>query len=201
MKTLFLAPDIDQLPDVTANKTLRVSEPILKKLSSLESVSGLKAVAEGSLIRTAAGLGWDGVYLLPGCCDPFNDKALRASRGAAFKLPIAIGNWQGIDQIADHHNLACFGAEPHHSAEEDLPETRASSDEISSGHRGLCLVLGNEGQGLSEDAQSRCQPLTIPMAGRMESLNVSHAGAILMFALSDGAGQVIESLRHHTKQH
>jgi TrmH family RNA methyltransferase len=168
-----------------------------------------------------------------GCCDPFNDKALRASRGAAFKLPIAIGNWQvrnplaiaaciwhvclafqndlsldicfyvwqGIDQIADHHNLACFGAEPHHSAEEDLPETRASSDEISSGHRGLCLVLGNEGQGLSEDAQSRCQPLTIPMAGRMESLNVSHAGAILMFALSDGAGQVIESLRHHTKQH
>ena len=61
-------------------------------------------------------------------------------------------------------------------------------------------MLGNEGQGLSADAHLRCRPLTIPMAGRMESLNVSHAGAILMFALSDGAGQVIKSVRHYTKQ-
>lgn len=35
-----------------------------------------------------------GVMLLAGCCDPFNDKALRASRGAAFKLPIGSGDWE-----------------------------------------------------------------------------------------------------------
>ncbi|GFR49266.1 hypothetical protein Agub_g11245, partial [Astrephomene gubernaculifera] len=34
----------------------------------------------GTLVRTALAFGWQGVFLLPGCCDPFNDKALRASR-------------------------------------------------------------------------------------------------------------------------
>ncbi|BDA40750.1 probable rRNA methyltransferase 3, mitochondrial [Coccomyxa sp. Obi] len=134
IKTLFLAPDVDQLPGIAATCTLRVSEPVLKKLSCLETVAGLKAVAEvdtpptadfvenyqpgqiqrllalervqdpgnlGSLLRTAAGLGWDGVFLLPGCCDPFNDKALRASRGAAFKLPIGVGDWQ-VWPVAGH---------------------------------------------------------------------------------------------------
>jgi tRNA G18 (ribose-2'-O)-methylase SpoU len=60
-------------------------------------------------------------------------------------------------------------------------------------------VLGNEGQGLSADAGSRCSALTIPMHGKMESLNVAHAGAILMFVLSEGATQVFEAIRR--KQH
>lgn len=52
------------------------------------------------------------------------------------------------------------------------------------GQAGVCLVLGSEGQGLSQDAQARCAPVSLPMPGDMESLNVSHAGAILMFLLS-----------------
>ena len=63
------------------------------------------------------------------------------------------------------------------------------------GTKGVCLVLGNESQGLSEEACTRCQPLSIPMAGRMESLNVSHAGAILMFALSDAGQDVMRDAR------
>ena len=59
----------------------------------------------------------------------------------------------------------------------------------------VCLVLGNESQGLSREACDRCQPLNIPMAGRMESLNVSHAGAILMFALSEMGPQVLKHAR------
>ncbi|EIE26630.1 hypothetical protein COCSUDRAFT_46165 [Coccomyxa subellipsoidea C-169] len=93
---------------------------------------------QGSLMRTAAGLGWDGVYLLPGCCDPFNDKALRASRGAAFKLPIAVGDWQGLGQIAEHHNLTCFGAEPHDNTEKGPLAARSSSNDEAS--PGLAVV-------------------------------------------------------------
>lgn len=59
----------------------------------------------------------------------------------------------------------------------------------------VCLVLGNESQGLSREACARCRPLSIPMAGRMESLNVSHAGAILMFALSEIGPQVLKHAR------
>ena len=58
-------------------------------------------------------------------------------------------------------------------------------------------MLGNESQGLSQEAQQRCRPLCIPMAGRMESLNVSHAGAILMFALSDSAPDVLRDARQY----
>ncbi len=45
-------------------------------------------------------------------------------------------------------------------------------------------MLGSEGQGLSADARARCAPVSLLMPGDMESLNVSHAGAILMFLLS-----------------
>lgn len=60
-------------------------------------------------------------------------------------------------------------------------------------------MLGNEGQGLSGDALARCRALTIPMADHMESLNVSHAGAILMFVLSEGAEEVYQKMRRHVK--
>lgn len=40
----------------------------------------------GSLIRTAAGLGWNAVWLTHDCCDPFMDKAMRASRGAVLRV-------------------------------------------------------------------------------------------------------------------
>ena len=50
----------------------------------------------------------------------------------------------------------------------------------------VALVLGSEGQGLSQESLQRAQHVTIPMAGSADSLNVSQAGAILMFMLSDG---------------
>ncbi|PNH02293.1 hypothetical protein TSOC_011739 [Tetrabaena socialis] len=51
---------------------------------------------------------------------------------------------------------------------------------------GVALVLGSEGAGLSAAVRRLCAPVAIPMEGRMESLNVGVAGAVLMFALSSG---------------
>ena len=42
----------------------------------------------GTLLRTAAALLWDTVWLLDGCCDPYNEKALRAARGATFQVGV-----------------------------------------------------------------------------------------------------------------
>ena len=47
----------------------------------------------------------------------------------------------------------------------------------------MCLVLGSEGQGLSETALRACRPVAIPMPGEMESLNVGVAGGILMYLM------------------
>lgn len=121
----------------------------------------------GTLLRTCLALGWEGVYFLPGCSDPFNDKALRASKGALFQLPFAQGTFEELEAL----NFDLYGAD----LEGDLPET------IISGK--MALILGNEGQGLSEKSKARCKKITLPMHPGVESLNVAAAGAILMYLL------------------
>ena len=66
-------------------------------------------------------------------------------------------------------------AEP--SAKEDVDPERAKAVAKA------CLVLGTEGQGLSDDALRACKPVAIPMSGEMESLNVGIAGGVLMYLM------------------
>ncbi len=164
---------------------------------------------QGTLLRTAVALGWEACFLLPGCCDPFNDKALKAGRGAAFKLPIAEGDWNELRKVLQKHSMQCYGASPY--GEEDAwgsgtQQQRQSESEKSYESDGVpqerdnesdavCLVLGSEGQGLSETAMKHSQPVAIPMTGPMESLNVSQAGAILLFALGGKSSDLYKQLR------
>ena len=53
----------------------------------------------GTLLRTACAFGWGAALLLPGCCDPWNDKALRASKGAAFRLPLWSATWPQLASL------------------------------------------------------------------------------------------------------
>lgn len=121
----------------------------------------------GTLARTALALNWDGIFLLSNCCDPFNDKVIRASKGAFFKIPYKRGSWEEFDMICK--DLPVFSA--------DLAGERPCFLEK------CALILGNEVEGLSQEAKLRGKPISIPMKGRMESLNVSAAGAILMYAI------------------
>ena len=190
---------------------------------------------QGTLLRTALALGWQAAVLLPGCCDPFNDKALRASRGAAFKLPLAQMSLQQWQQLVEDHGLVPLAAEPDRAAgnssgnsgggsggrgsgngngngvaalEQQQQQQQQQGAELVSGVAGIslgelqqqlrqarvCLCLGAEGQGLSVGVRQQCRPVTIPQSGLMESLNVSAAGAILMFALSRGAAPLLAEL-------
>ena len=51
--------------------------------------------------------------MLAGCCDPYNDKALRASRAAPFHFPIASGGWAQLQAVLERHKMACLAAQPH----------------------------------------------------------------------------------------
>lgn len=70
----------------------------------------------GTLLRTALALGWQAAVLLPGCCDPFNDKALKASRGAAFRLPVAQLTLEEWERLLAAQGLVPLAAEPDRSA-------------------------------------------------------------------------------------
>ncbi len=125
----------------------------------------------GALLRTALALGWEGAFIVEGSCDPFNEKALRSSRGAIFRLPYTIGNWDTLETLIKQSKLTPYAA--------DLQGKPLSKIPVQEG--GVLLVLSNEAHGLSEQAKQGCERITIPMPGTMESLNVGVAGGILMY--------------------
>ena len=116
----------------------------------------------GTLIRTADAFGAS-VELTPGCADPTGPKALRASAGAVFRVPLGAAEGTRIGLVA-------HGGRPLH--------------EVAAGE-GTVFVLGAERGGLSPEAARNCDELvTIPTPGAAESLNVAAAGAIALYEWS-----------------
>ncbi|KAM7276311.1 hypothetical protein ACFE04_018177 [Oxalis oulophora] len=138
----------------------------------------------GTLLRSAKAFNWGGVFMLPGCCDPFNDKALRASRGTSFQLPMVCGSWYNLEALKQEFNMKMLAGHPPDSDKESKPVTLLSHGFADSlAEIPVCLILGSEGHGLSEKSEQACELLSIPMAGDYESLNVSVAGGIFLYAL------------------
>jgi TrmH family RNA methyltransferase len=120
----------------------------------------------GTLIRTADALGPAFVALSPGCGDATGTKALRASAGAIFRVPL--GNFEEAPR--PRIGLVAHGGRP--LAEVELPEP-------------VTFVLGAERGGLPPEAAQACDELaTIPLAATAESLNVAAAGAIALYERS-----------------
>ncbi|KAI8021446.1 hypothetical protein LOK49_LG03G00522, partial [Camellia lanceoleosa] len=123
------------------------------------------------------------LFLLPGCCDPFNEKALRASRGASFQLPIVSGTWTHLEALINKFHLKILAGHPE-SNEQLKPVSRLSQGLANSlANLPLCLVLGGKGSGLSAKTRQVCELVSIPMVGQFESLNVSVADGIFLYML------------------
>ncbi|CAA7035955.1 unnamed protein product [Microthlaspi erraticum] len=140
----------------------------------------------GTLIRSAMAFNWDGAFLLPGCCDPFNEKALRASRGASFQLPIVSGNWSHLKLLENELQMKLLAGHPATTKPVSSKLSLAFAQSLA--EKPLCLILGSEGLGLSEQSRKVCELVSIPMAGEFESLNVSVAGGIFLFMLQSCSG-------------
>lgn len=127
----------------------------------------------GTLLRSALAFGWDAVFLIRGGCDPFNDKVLRASKGALFHLPYHEGTWKEAQEWISKFSLTPVAA--------DIKGMALRDFKIPSK---IALILGNESQGISEEIRRASTGVTIPMKGKMESLNVAVAGGIMMHWMS-----------------
>ncbi|KAI4325865.1 hypothetical protein MLD38_031229 [Melastoma candidum] len=137
----------------------------------------------GTLLRSAAAFNWDGVLLLPGCCDPFNDKAIRASRGAAFRLPVVMGTWDHVEALVGEFKMKLLAGHPEGDGGQEPVSALCDSLISSLTDLPICLVLGSEGRGLSDKSKTSCELVSLHMSGKFESLNVSVAGGIFMFML------------------
>ena len=148
-------------------------------LATARRILALEAVQDpgnvGTLLRSAAAFGFDTVLLGPGCAAPFSPKVLRASMGAAGRLPLgvcadlpaALGALRG-------RGVACLAAALYKARPLDAVGTQFPG--------GVCVVIGSEGQGLSDAAIAACSAaVRIPMTDRVESLNAGVAGSILLW--------------------
>ncbi len=123
----------------------------------------------GSILRSAAAAGVDAVYLSQGCAEAWSPKALRAGMGAHFVL--AIHEQQALPEVA----ATCATV-----IATTLSATQSLYDIDLTGP--VAFLFGNEGAGLSPALleKANCQ-ITIPMPGKIESLNVAAAVAICLF--------------------
>lgn len=178
-----------------------VSEQILKKIADTETPQGIVAVVAyepvtldtlplkdapllvildaiqdpgnlGTIIRTADAAGADAVILLPGCCDAFMPKVIRATAGSIFNLPLAYAepdtliDWLHKKKI----QLAVTAAD----AEKTVFESKLTG--------GIAIAFGNEAHGISAHLRKVADLfLNIPIFGKAESLNVATSAAICLY--------------------
>jgi TrmH family RNA methyltransferase len=119
----------------------------------------------GTLLRAADAFG-AGVALSEGCADPTGPKAVRASMGSLFRVPLST-----VD-------------EPQGKRVALVPSGGIPLSELDSAN-GVVLVLGAEREGLPPELLDRCdERASIPQPGGGESLNVAMAGAIALYELA-----------------
>jgi RNA methyltransferase, TrmH family len=130
----------------------------------------------GTIIRSAEAAGAAGVVMCKGCVDVTSPKVVRSTAGALFHVPVAAAAGPPADvfALAATVGVRLIGTSADH-------ERATSLDEIFLlGPVGL--VVSNEAHGLSHEQEAAMSEfVTIPMAGRTESLNVAMATTVLVF--------------------
>jgi len=127
----------------------------------------------GTIVRAAEAAGAAGIMTTPGTAEPFSPKALRASMGSAFRLPIvrrlAIGEGAKAARAAGCSILAAIAAGERAYHESDW-------------RRPVLAIIGNEGAGLSPGTLALAdETVSIPIEPTVESLNAAVAATVLLF--------------------
>ena len=152
-----------------------------KRIVILENVMNPTNV--GAIFRSAAALGMDAILLTPGCSNPLYRRSARVSMGTVFQIP-----WTYIGtQVCDWPEK---GMAQLHSLGFKTAALALSDDSVSIDDPGLmaedklALILGSEGDGLTEQTIAQCDyTVKIPMYHGVDSLNVAAASAVAFWQL------------------
>ena len=157
------------LNGIAANPAVvRETKPVLLMLDRIEDPRNY-----GAILRSAAAAGVAGVIVPTRHMAPLSTVAVKASAGAALKIPVArtARLTEAILQLKER-GYWIFGA----AGDGETPLWSADWD------RPLVLVIGSEGQGIREEVRRLCDHLvSIPMAGPVESLNASVATGVICY--------------------
>jgi len=148
----------------------RNSVPLIIVLAGLQDPGNL-----GTILRSAEAFGATGVVSLPGTVSAWNAKAVRASAGSVFRVPLIAAEIDECIPRLHGAGLAIFaalsqGAQQAHSADLARP---------------VALIIGNEGNGVPGALAARADStITIPFPGPVESLNAAVAASVLLYEAS-----------------
>ena len=183
---------------------LRVTDAVMKKISALDhppkmmglckkkenvSIVGdkillLDSIQDpgnlGTMIRSSLAFGVSTIILSPDCVDLYNPKVVRGTQGMMFHIPILSMDTKEAISYMRKHQIPVYGT----SVVTGVDPSLLSAEEKKS----YCIIMGNEGNGLSDEILSLCdQKITIPMNSMVESLNVGVACSIILYEMRRGA--------------
>jgi 23S rRNA (guanosine2251-2'-O)-methyltransferase len=162
--------EVDPYPYADAAELLAAPDPVLVALDEVTDPQNL-----GAVCRTAECAGATGVVLPERRSAEVTAAVCKASAGAVEHLPVArVRNLADFLADAKQAGCWCYGA----AAGAPTPYTAPDYS------GGVVLVLGAEGRGLRPRVASACdEMISLPLRGRIESLNVSASAAVLLYAI------------------
>lgn len=150
--------------------------PLLLMIEDLQDPGNL-----GTMFRTAEAAGVSGIIMSRETVDIYNPKTVRSTMGSIFRVPfLYTDSMKEIIEDMRRRSIAVYAAALHHS----LCYTEADYK------KGCAILIGNEGKGLrQETVEAATQALSIPMQGKVESLNASVSAAVLLYEAARQRGR------------
>lgn len=181
-------------------KKVFVSKGLMKKISTLENPPNIMAMCKinedklegnrflildniqdpgnlGSIIRSAAAFNIDTIVLSSDTVDMYNPKVIRATQGMFLNVNIIVSDIIEIISLLKRLDIKIYGTSL--EGGKNLKKIDLNRDKFA-------LILGNEGEGVQKEILEKCDELIyINLSEKVESLNVSVAGAIILYELSN----------------
>jgi len=170
----LLVPPAWEIEDIWPGKSPATRAPLILIAAGLQDPGNL-----GTLIRSAEAFAATAVLTTPGTVSEWNQKALRASAGSVFRVPVRETTPAEIAALK-HRGLHLYAA-----VADDPLNPQALPIAEADLTQPCALMIGNEGVGLSAELLTLAGArIAIPTPGRVESLNAAIAGSLLLYEAS-----------------
>lgn len=158
---------------VVSHSTIKLKEINFRDVPFLIICDGIRDPGNlGTVIRVSDAAGADAVITLPGTCSAFNAKAVRATSGSLFNIPVICPGYDELEGFLGDNGIELYLADTR--AEKSLYECNL--------RKPAAIAFGNEAHGASKSLLEMAAGLIkIPLIGRAESLNVAAAASICLY--------------------
>jgi len=172
---------LGKIPERISPEELIARSPVPRLFAAADGISNAENL--GALVRNCAAFGAHGLIAGETSSSPFVRRAVRSSMGTIFKLPVVEvpGVVKALKELRGA-GIRCIAAHPRVDGR-GLAQVDFSGD--------CCMVFGSEGLGISPEVLAVCdEAVAIPMAAKIDSLNVGSAAAVFLYEANRQRGKM-----------